>query len=160
VQPFFARSPMEFWRRWNTYVGAWFRRYVFLPAALSWHRSKLLPSPATAKCAAVLATFALAGLLHDYSVYVRFGRPRLDMLASFSLHGIAILAWLGMAALSVHAIPRRILSSKPVSAGTSLVSYVAFVHVLVLSAALLMPRTESPASGPGQLPTGELFLGR
>jgi len=58
--PYFARSPADFWRRWNISLSSWFRDYVYIPLGGSrvgdalWVRN-------------VLTTFLLSGLWHGAS---------------------------------------------------------------------------------------------
>ena len=65
--PYLARSPSDFWRRWNISLSSWFRDYVYLPLGGSragewrWARN-------------VMVTFLLSGLWHGASWnYVLWG---------------------------------------------------------------------------------------
>jgi D-alanyl-lipoteichoic acid acyltransferase DltB (MBOAT superfamily) len=65
--PYLARSPSDFWRRWNISLSTWFRDYVYVPLGGSraggtrWARN-------------VLITFLLSGLWHGASWnYVLWG---------------------------------------------------------------------------------------
>jgi alginate O-acetyltransferase complex protein AlgI len=65
--PYLARSPADFWRRWNISLSSWFRDYVYIPLGGSrsggwlWARN-------------VLVTFLLSGLWHGASWnYVLWG---------------------------------------------------------------------------------------
>ena len=65
--PYLARSPADFWRRWNISLSTWFRDYVYIPLGgsrageLTWARN-------------VLVTFLLSGLWHGASWnYVLWG---------------------------------------------------------------------------------------
>jgi alginate O-acetyltransferase complex protein AlgI len=65
--PYLARTPADFWRRWNISLSSWFRDYVYIPLGGSrvdrwtWIRN-------------VLATFLLSGLWHGASWnYVLWG---------------------------------------------------------------------------------------
>jgi D-alanyl-lipoteichoic acid acyltransferase DltB (MBOAT superfamily) len=74
--PYLARSPGDFWRRWNISLSTWFRDYVYIPLGGSrlgrsiWARN-------------VLVTFLLSGLWHGASWnYVLWGL----------YHGLLLLA--------------------------------------------------------------------
>jgi alginate O-acetyltransferase complex protein AlgI len=65
--PYLARSPADFWRRWNISLSTWFRDYVYIPlggsrgGSVRWARN-------------VLVTFLLSGLWHGASWnYVLWG---------------------------------------------------------------------------------------
>ena len=67
AHPYLARSPADFWRRWNISLSSWFRDYVYIPLGGSrlgtgmWVRN-------------VLVTFLLSGLWHGASWnYVLWG---------------------------------------------------------------------------------------
>ena len=65
--PYLARTPSDFWRRWNISLSSWFRDYVYVPlggsraSELAWARN-------------VMVTFLLSGLWHGASWnYVLWG---------------------------------------------------------------------------------------
>jgi alginate O-acetyltransferase complex protein AlgI len=65
--PYLARSPADFWRRWNISLSTWFRDYVYIP--LGGSRGGRLGWAGN-----VLATFLLSGLWHGASWnYVLWG---------------------------------------------------------------------------------------
>jgi hypothetical protein len=64
--PLAARNPMDFWRRWNTYVRVWLEAYVFLPTAR--HVARTI-RPAVGPATAVAVTLAASGLLHDGFIF-------------------------------------------------------------------------------------------
>jgi D-alanyl-lipoteichoic acid acyltransferase DltB (MBOAT superfamily) len=65
--PYLARSPADFWRRWNISLSTWFRDYVYIPLGGS-----RAGGPAWARN--VLITFLLSGLWHGASWnYVLWG---------------------------------------------------------------------------------------
>jgi MBOAT, membrane-bound O-acyltransferase family len=66
--PLAAKSPMDFWRRWNTYVRMWLEAYVFLPTA----RHLVRRSSGMGPAGAAMITLIISGLLHD--AYVFAGR--------------------------------------------------------------------------------------
>lgn len=96
--PWLATSPADFWRRWNTYLGSWARRYVFVPAAGRLQRKlrgRVGAAP-IAKSAAVIATFVLIGVLHDFGVFAQYGRWPLGGVLVFGLNAAALLIWSGL----------------------------------------------------------------
>jgi hypothetical protein len=67
--PLAATSPMDFWRRWNTYVRLWLEAYVFLPIARGVARKN---RGRAGQAAAAMTTLLVSGLIHD--AYVFAGR--------------------------------------------------------------------------------------
>jgi alginate O-acetyltransferase complex protein AlgI len=67
--PFLARDPLDFWRRWNTYVGGWLLRYVFRPVAARYRGHGVTWRLPAAQALGILAAFSVAGLLHDAFAY-------------------------------------------------------------------------------------------
>src|SRR5262249_9207892 len=90
--PLMAQDPLDFWRRWNMYVGSWIRRYVFLPMALRLRRGTHLPA-GLAKAAAFLAAFVVIGFLHDAFVYTSSFQPSLRGAYWFVGAGLSVIAW-------------------------------------------------------------------
>ena len=99
-RPWLASSPADFWRRWNVYLGLWFRRYVFNPIAYELRRKRTGYEGARTALA-VLATFVLAGVAHD-AVWFFQGADEGQGVLAFALAGAAIIAfatpWLSTAA--------------------------------------------------------------
>jgi alginate O-acetyltransferase complex protein AlgI len=58
--PYLARTPADFWRRWNISLSTWFRDYVYVPLGGS-------RVPRAAWTRNVLVTFLLSGLWHGAS---------------------------------------------------------------------------------------------
>jgi alginate O-acetyltransferase complex protein AlgI len=80
--PYMARSPSDFWRRWNISLSSWFRDYVYVPLGGSragevlWARN-------------VLVTFLLSGLWHGASWnYVLWGLYHGLLLIATRAHAI------------------------------------------------------------------------
>lgn len=77
MQPFFAKSIDEFWRRWHITLGAWFRDYLFYPVSMSKLTQKISKrcknkfSPATARLIpsyiALIFVWSATGLWHGGS---------------------------------------------------------------------------------------------
>jgi hypothetical protein len=142
--PIVATEPMDFWRRWNIYIGQWLRRYVFVPAARWWH-SRLRGSTTAAKSFAIVVTFLATGLLHDYSLYLRSGRPTLGFTFALLLQSGGIFIWAAarMATAGVGVTPGPTFARRLVSAT---VGRVAFLNLLAWSLWLVVPPKTSADS--------------
>lgn len=81
--PFMARTPAEFWRRWNRPFRDFFDEYVFRPSGGA--RRPVL---------ATLAVFAVSGLMHEYVFAVATGRVRGWQILFFMVQGCAVAATL------------------------------------------------------------------
>lgn len=81
--PFSARTPAEFWRRYNLWVGLFFYEDVFKVAG-----GRRSPARAT------LLVFLFSGLLHEYLFFVIVGRAYGYQLVFFALQGLAVAATL------------------------------------------------------------------
>jgi D-alanyl-lipoteichoic acid acyltransferase DltB (MBOAT superfamily) len=92
--PFLARDPLDLWRRWNTYLGLWLQRYVFYPLAMRWQRGWRRAPRDAGKAAAVMVTFAAAGLVHELAGYARSFTLPLGAVLGFLLCGVGLVLWL------------------------------------------------------------------
>ncbi len=79
--PFAARTPADFWRRWNQPFREFFHQYVFRPLGGMRHPIR-----------AMLAVFALSGLMHEYVYGVATGRVQGWQMLFFMLQGCAAVA--------------------------------------------------------------------
>jgi len=106
--PLFARSPDEFWQRWNTYVGGWARTYVYTPLVFAWMRSRKKRSgrPVSTSsqrpfiAAAVVITFSVIGALHDLSFNSAEGRLDFKATLWFTAVGCLVVLWEAIATRS------------------------------------------------------------
>jgi alginate O-acetyltransferase complex protein AlgI len=118
--PYMARSPADFWRRWNISLSTWFRDYVYIPLGGSrssgwiWARN-------------ILVTFLLSGLWHGASWnYVLWGL----------YHGVLLVITRAHRILAPAAKPARAWLQVPQIAG---------MFVLTLVGWLLFRETELSA---------------
>ena len=136
--PFLATSPMDWWRRWNTYVGAWFRRYVFAPLALHLGRGFLRGHTRTSKGLAVVLTFGLSGLIHEVAQFSMGAPLRGAIFMLLMAHGFLLVVWFpissAVTALMARCsrqwstgLPRRIAA--PASGAALALGWLAFFHI-------------------------------
>jgi hypothetical protein len=93
--PLLSRSPAEFWRRWNTYVGGWAQAYVFVPLVSvvpRWSR-RGRSSTRLIYAIGVVMTFALVGALHDAFVIAAERRWSASVTVWFVAMACLVLAW-------------------------------------------------------------------
>ncbi len=125
AHPYLARSPADFWRRWNISLSSWFRDYVYIPLGGSrlgtwlWTRN-------------VLITFLLSGLWHGASWnYVLWGL----------YHGLLLLVTQVVGRLKLPALTRFSPQIRP----WLTVPQIAAMFVLTNIGWLLFRETELPA---------------
>ena len=80
-----ACSPAEFWRRWNRPLGEWLHCHVFRRVA----------RPGT-RTGAILITFGVSGLLHEYVIGMITERFSGFPTAFFLVQGVAVAATFGV----------------------------------------------------------------
>jgi D-alanyl-lipoteichoic acid acyltransferase DltB (MBOAT superfamily) len=127
--PYLARTPSDFWRRWNISLSTWFRDYVYIPLGGSkqgewrWARN-------------VLVTFLLSGLWHGASWnYVLWGL----------YHGVLLVLTRAHAILWPARAPGRVLPGHRYLAPLLAVVQTAGMFALTLVGWLLFRETELPA---------------
>lgn len=98
--PMLARSPRDFWgERWNLFVQRWMRRNIFGPVGGRRHPLR-----------GVVIVFVFSGLLHEYVIIAALGHvpDRVGwMTAFFALHGLAVVAEVGLRHKRRRAAARR-----------------------------------------------------
>jgi D-alanyl-lipoteichoic acid acyltransferase DltB (MBOAT superfamily) len=127
--PYLARTPADFWRRWNISLSSWFRDYVYIPLGGSrrgearWARN-------------VLVTFLLSGLWHGASWnYVLWGL----------YHGVLLVLTRAHVILWPAAAPARVLPGHRYLAPLLAVAQTAGMFVLTLAGWLLFRETDLAA---------------
>ena len=97
--PLLATSPLDFWRRWNTYVNSWLEKYVFIPLTRRLHPKLKTWSKGTA----LLMTFIASGALHDGYSYASSLSMSTTYLQLFAVSGVAVLVGLAFASARARA---------------------------------------------------------
>jgi hypothetical protein len=77
--PILARTPSDFWRRYNRDAGQVLRHHVYNHVGGDAHRIR-----------AILTTFVLNGILHEYLFFIMSGRIVGLMMLFFVLQGLAV----------------------------------------------------------------------
>ncbi|MDD9965026.1 MAG: hypothetical protein OXR73_02275 [Myxococcales bacterium] len=95
--PLLSRDPADFWRRWNTYIGQWARRYLFSPLALMSARSEHRALQTVGTGCSVVAVFVAMGLYHDALTWFSARAFSFQGLALFGANGLLVVAWVGIA---------------------------------------------------------------
>lgn len=98
--PVLARDPLDFCRRWNTYVSGWLLRYVYWPLAQWGLRKSGTRYRRLAQGLSIFATFAVAGMLHD--IYTFGLSLRLSTLSTraFAGGGCIVVLSVGLKAVT------------------------------------------------------------
>jgi hypothetical protein len=94
--PFLSRNPVDFWRRWNRYLGSWLEKYIFRPTAKWFHGVNTSWGRfwgAQAVPLAFGATLMASGLLHDLFSSTRSFEVSLIFTRQFSLVAAFSLLW-------------------------------------------------------------------
>jgi hypothetical protein len=95
--PILAKSPMDFWRRWNTYVRVWLEAYLFLPLAQRMARTN---TGRWGQAGAAIATLLASGLLHDACAFAGSQQWKPTMTTFFLSACVLLAAWRGAAWLA------------------------------------------------------------
>jgi hypothetical protein len=81
INPIAARTPADFWRRWNRPAQHFLSEYIFMPAG-----GLRRPVRAT------LVTFGVSGLIHEYVLGIAAGRVQGWQILFFAVQGCAVVA--------------------------------------------------------------------
>ena len=111
TRPLSARTPAEFWRRYNRWTGEGLREDLFRPIGGRRH-----------PVAATLAVFAFSGLLHEYVFSAGVGRVQGFQLAFFLMQGVAVV-------LTARVKPGRIIGVGTTFAFNALTSVLFFASI-------------------------------
>lgn len=79
-EPLLARTPADFWRRYNRWIGQFLQEDVFKPLGGRRHPARI-----------TMIVFALSGVGHEYIFWIATGRVQGYQLAFFLLQGAAVV---------------------------------------------------------------------
>ena len=143
-QPYFARGPQDFWRRWHISLSTWFRDYVYIPLGGSRHGF-------ARELAGIMATFLLSGFWHGASWnYVIWG----------GYHGLLLVASRLLRRLVPHPLAWTLWLAPLRVAGMFALVHVGWLFFRETSLPMLIrDLTLSPAaSSPLERQAGEVLL--
>jgi hypothetical protein len=98
--PLAARSPREFWSRWNIYVGDWVKRYAYFPLAIQLAR-RAGTRKVGAHAISLAVTFLSVGAFHDLYRTLAESNPTLRATAFFAANALLIFLWVGFETLQI-----------------------------------------------------------
>ena len=129
--PFLSSGPQDFWRRWNVWIGAWAKLYLFHPMAQWLRRRSRKAASFAIPIAATIVTFLLVGILHDFC---RYAAELVEVNPPFSLRVTALFLILGISVV-ISATLQRTVAIRRLTAGAlrplvRLVGRVLFLQLL------------------------------
>jgi len=135
--PFLATTPLEFWRRWNIWIGQWATQYIFYPLGLYLMRKRYPLPQLSVKAAAAIVTFGAIGIHHDLYWYLcglhfeELTRPNWSLM--FVLFGFDVFIWLSIEEL-IRKSPVYLIANQRRSVGIvgRVISWIAFVKSLTV----------------------------
>lgn len=83
--PFQSATPADFWRRWNLPAQGFLLEHAYRPAA------RVFPP-----LGALIVTFAVSGLIHEYVFGIASGRSQSGQMAFFLVQGVATAATINL----------------------------------------------------------------
>lgn len=131
--PVLATGPLDFWRRWNRYLGEWVRSYVLPSAARV--LSKVMPGRKRAVVSSALfASFVFMGTVHAFGRWAIPGALQHGSgFRAFAAYGLAAALWLPLErGLRGTTLVRAIRRSTVLAVVGRIFSVVAFTHAFVL----------------------------
>jgi hypothetical protein len=131
-RPWMAASPIDFWRRWNTYVRSWLEAYVFVPLA---RRMARRTQSRWSYVVAAVATLAASGILHDAFVFADRQELSGSRTKFFLGAGAVLLVWRAAGSIWARAGRRwGALRGAPSQIGSRLVARLGFVGLMLIAA--------------------------
>jgi hypothetical protein len=92
LRPLSAISPRDFWLRWNTYMGAWARAYLYVPAVRFLLKRRMSFRSLTG-AVALVGTFLAVGALHDIFSALSHSRLSGRWVIWFLANGVIVIVW-------------------------------------------------------------------
>ena len=123
--PFAARTPADFWRRYNRPVHQFFQEDLFKPAAGVSRGRRAAVVPAT------LATFLVSAAVHEYVFSVAVGRVDGYQTAFFLLQGLAVVLTLRVKPRGWAVVP-WVAATFAFNLATGVLFFASFNHIVPL----------------------------
>lgn len=145
--PFLAKSPADFWRRWNIYIGLWVKEYLYLPLLKYIRKISPKTSRAVLTSIAAFAAFLFVGIYHDLCLSLRNPQAFVGGATfAFFINALALIAWRQSAMKLSVFIPKVFVNHQPLRVTLAAISCILCMTFFFSFGSFAFPLTSGKVS--------------